>query len=433
MTKQHWYRNTMLFAMLFAVLFACAACIGKTPEYDQDLPIFEGCKEQVAHPFGSHPQKYTKKSILPEVPQDEMDAVVAAFYDGWKQRYLKTGAPCAKGHYYIKFDKNQTTVSEAHGYGMLTMVYMAGYDPDAQKIFDGMYRFFRAHPSSNSSDLLAWRQDLECKERPGDASSATDGDLDIAYALLLADRQWGSAGEVNYRVEARKVIRAIMEYEVNASSEYLLIGDWATSSDVHLNGTRGSDFMPGHLEAFTADDVDGLKGSFAKLTKRTYQIFKEVRHPETGLIPDFIVSPLKNPQPGDGFLEHSDDRWGYNSCRIPWRIGVHYLLTGSKDALDILTPITQWIEKESGCVPEGIKANYSLDGVPLHDYEDMCFIAPFAVGAMIDAKHQSFLNNLWESLATWDPWGYYADSLRLLSMIAVSGNWWTPELSDCDD
>lgn len=29
----------------------------------------------------------------------------------------------------------------------------------------------------------------------GDADSATDGDLDIAYSLLLADQRWGSSEE----------------------------------------------------------------------------------------------------------------------------------------------------------------------------------------------------------------------------------------------
>ena len=37
--------------------------------------------------------------------------------------------------------------------------------------------------------------------------SATDGDMDIAYSLLLADNLWGSHGKINYKEEA---IRSFM-------------------------------------------------------------------------------------------------------------------------------------------------------------------------------------------------------------------------------
>ncbi len=50
------------------------------------------------------------------------------------------------------------TVSEAHGYGMLITVCMADYDSQAQEIFDGMVRFYLAHPSSIGPHLISWQQ-----------------------------------------------------------------------------------------------------------------------------------------------------------------------------------------------------------------------------------------------------------------------------------
>ena len=50
------------------------------------------------------------------------------------------------------------TVSEAHGYGMLITVSMAEYDTQAKYYFDGMYRFFKAHPSDIGSHLMSWQQ-----------------------------------------------------------------------------------------------------------------------------------------------------------------------------------------------------------------------------------------------------------------------------------
>ena len=50
------------------------------------------------------------------------------------------------------------TVSEAHGYGMLIAVSMADYDSEAKDLFDGMVRYYLAHPSQIGSHLMAWQQ-----------------------------------------------------------------------------------------------------------------------------------------------------------------------------------------------------------------------------------------------------------------------------------
>jgi endo-1,4-beta-D-glucanase Y len=81
---------------------------------------------------------------------------------------------------------------------------MAGHDAKAQELFDGLYQVFRSQPSNLNRQLMAWAIGSDCKAiQP--ATSATDGDLDIAFALLLANRQWGSAGTIDYAGEARKV------------------------------------------------------------------------------------------------------------------------------------------------------------------------------------------------------------------------------------
>lgn len=78
---------------------------------------------------------------------------------------------------------------------MLITAYMAGHDADAQTYFDGLYRFYKAHPSSIDPALMAWQQAKDSSGNIVDTSgsdAATDGDMDIAYALLLADKQWAA-------------------------------------------------------------------------------------------------------------------------------------------------------------------------------------------------------------------------------------------------
>jgi hypothetical protein len=169
-------------------------------------PVITG---SVSHGSASFPTvSYTQGTIKPNhVSSEELGTQLLTFYQQWKKLYLWQG--CGTGRYIVKVDadgktplgdsaKDTITVSEAHGYGMLITVMMADVDPDAQKIFDGMVAFFKDHPASSGPGLMAWDQVKGCGNGPDGDVSATDGDLDIGYALLLADRKWGSLGAVNY-------------------------------------------------------------------------------------------------------------------------------------------------------------------------------------------------------------------------------------------
>ena len=165
------------------------------------------------------------------------------FYDYWKNNYLIQNLYTTNESQYYVFYGDQTyeqagyevpvTVSEAHGYGMLIAVSMAEYDTDAKEIFDGMYRYYRSHLSEIGPNLMAWQQSDNGNAivNSNGADSATDGDLDIAYALLMADSVWGSDGEINYKQTAITVINDIMEYEVNQKDWIFRLGDWAYWSD----------------------------------------------------------------------------------------------------------------------------------------------------------------------------------------------------------
>ena len=171
--------------------------------------------------------------------EDTLTAETQSYYAEWKQAYLRQNPYVTDGTQYYVFYGEQTyeeaqetvavTVSEAHGYGMLIAALMADYDSEAHEIFDGMYRYYLAHPSSIGPHLMAWQQsdNGEALIDTEGADSAADGDLDIAYALLLADKVWGSAGEIDYLSAAKLVIGDIMKYEINPVFWLPQLGDWA--------------------------------------------------------------------------------------------------------------------------------------------------------------------------------------------------------------
>src|SRR5436190_16277554 len=180
-------------------------------------------------PFPQH-VTYQSGTIKPNnVSQSTMDSSVKSKWNTWKSNYLKTAGT---GRYYVKYNTAGETVSEAHGYGMLLTVLIAGYDTSAKTYFDGLYNYYKAHQSTTTPFLMAWKQNSSFQNIEG-ADSATDGDMDIAYALLLADKQWGSGGTINYLASAKSIINAIMQGDVNQSLWNLKLGDWATGTDAN--------------------------------------------------------------------------------------------------------------------------------------------------------------------------------------------------------
>lgn len=121
------------------------------------------------------------------------------FYEKWKDRYLlKNPYVTDEVEYYVWYsgetyaqNKSETvvTVSEAHGYGMLIAASMAEYDSSAKEIFDGLYQYYREHLSDIGPNLMAWQQSDTGTEivNTSGVDSAADGDMDIAYSLLMAD------------------------------------------------------------------------------------------------------------------------------------------------------------------------------------------------------------------------------------------------------
>ncbi len=155
--------------------------------------------------------------------------------------------------------------------------------------------------------------------------------------------------------------------------------------------------------------------------------------PDTGLLPDFVKSPLGTPLPvAGGFLEGPNDgRYSYNACRDPWRLATDFIVSGDAGARLAVERINGWIRSTTGNDPTAIASGYKLDGTVINgaDYLSMAFVAPLGVGAMVDAGNQAWLNAVWDLVVATPSStdGYYENTLKLLAMIVMSGNFWAPE------
>jgi hypothetical protein len=118
-------------------------------------------------------------------------------------------------------------------------------------------------------------------------------------------------------------------------------------------------------------------------------------------------------------------------ARVVWRLGTDYVLNGDDRAKEALAPMTAWIRRKRADDPFQMVDMYQLDGTALPGAQSSFSTeGPFGVAAMADQSNQSWLNAIWQHMAKNpipnDPDGYFGDTLKMLTMIVMSGNWWAP-------
>jgi endo-1,4-beta-D-glucanase Y len=379
-----------------------------------------------AVPFGSHLFPYRSGTLKPSGSQSTLDQAVITYYNKWKAAFVKQN--CGNGWYeIISPDADHPYVAEGQGYGMVIVAMMAGADANAKTIFDGMVKYMLAHPSVNNADLLAAEQDTACRSVNG-SDSATDGDMDVAYGLLLADRQWGSTGTFNYKQLAVRHINAIKASEVNPTSHLLKLGDWSSCCDSLYWTTRPSDYMIDHMRSFRAATGDTAWDTILSAHQSIITNLQAQYAPSTGLLPDFVVNTdtTARPAPGEVLEDPNDGKYFWNSCRTPWHIGTDAITSGNAASLASARKMNTWIKSKTGGNPNNIAVGYSLAGTAIDSGSEPAFFAPFAVAATTDPGSQAWLDALWTKMVNtmFTSSDYYSTSIQLQVMITVSGNYW---------
>ncbi|MCL2731901.1 MAG: glycosyl hydrolase family 8 [Actinomycetia bacterium] len=376
-----------------------------------------------AHPFPTHTTY--KVGVLPSASQSARDTAVEKQYDAWKATYLVHG--CASNEYYVstKGDgdaPNNGPVSEGQGYGMNIVPLMAGYDANAQTEFNGLWQLVKDHKDSDG--LMQWQLDGKtCNYTDtGTPDSATDGDLDIGYGLILADKQWGG-----YTADAKAWLASIYAHDV-ASDGHLKCEDDGPSTD-----TRPSDHMLDHLRAFAAYDTAHDWNKVVTRTEAVDSAFSAAYSASTGLLSDFVVganTSSPKPAPADYQESQPDNIVGYNSIRVPWHMGTDALLNGTTTAATayaLATKESACLKAEAGGNPQNVYPHTKLNCTP-YSTGDQAEEAGDSVGpAAMAAGDQAWTDAIWKQLAT-NPFGdgYYGESIKTLVYVVMAGDYWNP-------
>lgn len=428
-------RRMLLSGIVVGTLGAADADARKKKKRRKKRRKRHGGGVSVAAPARPFPQHVAYGAIRPnQWSQTDLDSHVRAAYDRWKGNYLARVDGDGNGaQYRVRLSRNgdqrDVTVSEGQGYGLLIAATMAGHDPDAQGICNGLWRFARAHRSEVDNRLMDWRV-------PGGQGndSAFDGDADLAYGLLIADAQWGSGGAMNYRAAFNETLSGIMASTIGPQSRLPLLGDWVQPGDTQYNQytPRSSDFMPGHFRTWGRATADPVWDGVVAACQSAVTGLQTTYSPGAGLLPDFSVprsaqDQSLQPAPA-GFLEGATDgQYSFNACRVPWRLGADGLLHGDATSIAQALSITRWAQGVTAGSPAAFHPGYQLNGAPNAEgsYFSSAFVAPLGVAAMLDDAAQDWLNAIYDSVRGVEQ-NYYEDTITLLCLLLMSGNFRDP-------
>ncbi|BDU51594.1 glycosyl hydrolase family 8 [Haliovirga abyssi] len=427
------------------------------------------------------------KIIKPNLKSDEnLNKDVINFYKEWESKYIKKVRGVFPEQTYLDYGVearedsdalqdwfkpfNVVATSESQGYAMIITASMANIDKDNkdnfQKKFNALYRFFRAHPSKYNRDLMCLQElgiglekngsivegeVLDIENTTDGPYSSIEGDMDIAYSLLIANEIWGSDGEIDYRSEGLKVIKAIMNSEINRKEHIPLMGDWVLKyasgrnpvdkkeGIKHLTIVKSSNLILNYFDTFSKVDLENREEWLNVLNKSENIINYNTTNwgSKTGLVADYLQKNISGYYiPVKGAVVEGDENEGdynWNACRDPWRFSVDTIYSNNRTVLLGLVKLNRWIREKTGNIPEEIRPGYYIRdgkaGEIIGDRygwgEDISFTAPFLISACIGQENQKWLNDLWSHLLEIpiDDEVYFGNVLKMQALIIASGNW----------
>lgn len=312
---------------------------------------------------------------------------------------------------------------------MIITALMAGHDANAQSIYNGLFKTARAFKSAKNANLMGWIV-ADHINAQGHYRSATDGDLDIAYSLLLAHKQWGSSGTINYLAEAQNMITNGIKVSNVTTNNRLNLGDWDSKSALN---TRPSDWMLAQLKAFHEFTGDQTWLNVIDNLYNVYTTFSQTYSPTTGLISDFVINNPPEPA-GEGFLDEFPETniYYYNASRVPLRIVMDYAMYGDTRGKAIADKMATWAKGKANGIPGNIRDGYQLNGTTYGGYAPAVFVSPFIAASTTNTSHQAWVNAGWDWMKNKKE-SYYNDSYNLLTMLFMSGNWWKPVVGGTTD
>lgn len=364
-------------------------------------------------PFPRH-ISYPEHVLKPDhISQEELDTAMRKAYGEWLALFMLADYTPGRAFLrmgvdrrFLRYTVEATSVGQ--GYAMLISALMGGDDLGAQGRFDRLLTFCDAHPSSGQPNFMSWQvhPDLTVnKPMP----SNTQGDMLIAYALLMADKQWGSKGDYNYHSIALKIIQALKAECVHPQQQHLLSG----------NDVNGQD-PERWLSPPTVNAAAMVLNSFAKVSYDASWLAVKTKMldllEKVDNLPGAVIN-TENPQDAGNY-----DAFEAEAAPLLLHLALASILSEDDKAQGLLLRMAGKLKAASPTAD--FVSTYSLDGKPQSKESSLSMLSGMAAAAML-MDDQDWLNLLWDKLMSakvdrMDPAG---STLRLMSLLLLSGNW----------
>ena len=341
-----------------------------------------------------------------------------AAYAKWKTDLLLTDG--AGGFLRVRRPNSagaevNSTVSEGIGYGMLAAVVM-----NDQPTFDKLWQYSQLWRDGNG--LMTWYINAAGTMALG-TGAASDGDEDMAFALLLADKRWGGSGSLSqsYLAYATHQIDLIWQFEVDHTR-----ADVLTPGDAFAGGAiiNISYFAPAFYRAFGR--ATGQTANWARAVESTYTVLAQTLNAANGNATNGLVpawsTPAGVPQAPPGLPTH----YQLDSCRTPFRLAQDYCWNNEPRALAYLQKISGFYSMVGAT---NILDGYDLNGTPHPQFasvgnQSAAFVGPAGVGAMATPAYATLRDQAYTAVATLGLLAgsqYYNESWTVLSLVMMTG------------
>jgi len=283
-------------------------------------------------------------------------------------------------------DTGNGNVSHSEGQGFALLLALAAND---RRSFESMFNWTEANLVRSDSGLYAWRYHPSHTPPVSDPNNATDGDVLIAWALLMAATKWNRD---DYALRSQTLRAAILrEVAVSHAGKRLLLPGRLGFSDDKGVVLNLSYYVWPALDAFARHEPmwnDIISDGLDVLGRSGFGQW-QLPTDWTQMAPDGTLAPAPD----------RPERFGYDAVRVPL-----YLLWSGRSR-ELATFRTYWRETEkAGGWPAWIDVS-SGEVAPYAASEGMQSIAQLVLGRALTRKPASK--------------DYYAESLRLLAHLAA--------------
>jgi endoglucanase len=301
------------------------------------------------------------------VNQQNSKAIIKMLWDNYKKEYVDQTS-----FRVVDKQKNGITTSEGQSYGMLMSMWM-----DDRSSFDGIWKWTQDNlqkPNTNSFSWL-WGKNINgeykvLSEQGGD-NVATDGDIDIAFALIKASQKWGNQ---LYLESAKLIMKDIWTNEViiTKNGKYLLVSnDLEKKYNKQEVLVNPSYFNPAAFHEFarvsSEDNWNRLSTDSYEFLEKSSQSILDSDGKSSLLPPDWMLVNIEDSSIKPTGNKDFSSRYSFDAARIPWRVALDYQLNKTKEALDYLEKFNflakEWNSKNL------IYADYNHDGTVNGKYE----------------------------------------------------------------